>query len=313
MNDQPTTFADGGVNDFHELYTLQHAITEAGGTLSRPVHRAIDDLRAVWDRELRREQQRRQTAASAGVAPAADQSRQFLTTLADLGIATHRLDRIRDAARLHRQQLIGTSELYAVIEADDEPPAAVPAVDQTAEAPCKTTQHCAHHGWCRRCDPDFAALMSRINVAIQRTDADDSHWGPLYEAIGRELRPTVLPDTSRAAEREGTGEIVIKLFGHTPRRVAGGEQPDNTETACERCGHGKADHNISGCAVCPGGWRADHRFTTSAVPAAPDTEATPVQHAPGKATLCPDCRAKGYAICVDAEPKAAPDTEEGPS
>jgi hypothetical protein len=30
------------------------------------------------------------------------------------------LARIRDAARLHRQQLLGTSELYAVIEADDE-------------------------------------------------------------------------------------------------------------------------------------------------------------------------------------------------
>ena len=49
-----------------------------------------------------------------------DQNRHFLTTLANLGIATHRLDRIRDAARLHRQQLLGTSELYAVIEADDE-------------------------------------------------------------------------------------------------------------------------------------------------------------------------------------------------
>lgn len=48
-----------------------------------------------------------------------DQNRQFLTTLANLGIATHRLDLIRDAARLHRQHLIGTSELYAVIEADD--------------------------------------------------------------------------------------------------------------------------------------------------------------------------------------------------
>lgn len=62
--------------------------------------------------------------SSAVTAPATNQNRQFLTTLADLGIATHRLDRIRDAARLHRQQLIGTSELYAVIEADDVPHAA---------------------------------------------------------------------------------------------------------------------------------------------------------------------------------------------
>lgn len=34
-----------------------------------------------------------------------------------------RLDRIRNAARLHRQNLINTNELYAVIEAHDEPPA----------------------------------------------------------------------------------------------------------------------------------------------------------------------------------------------
>lgn len=59
-------------------------------------------------------------------------NRRALTLLGDLGIATHRLDCIRDAARLHRQQLIGTSELYAVIEADDGPPAAAPAADRAA-------------------------------------------------------------------------------------------------------------------------------------------------------------------------------------
>lgn len=48
-------------------------------------------------------------------------SRLHLTALGDLGTATHRLDQIRDAARLHRQQLISTSELYAVIEALDTP------------------------------------------------------------------------------------------------------------------------------------------------------------------------------------------------
>ncbi|MET9909741.1 hypothetical protein ABZZ74_23550 [Streptomyces sp. NPDC006476] len=34
---------------------------------------------------------------------------------------------------------------------------------------------------------------------------------------------------------------------------------------------------------------------------APATTPQPVQHAPGKATLCPDCRAKGHSICVAAE------------
>jgi hypothetical protein len=56
--------------------------------------------------------------------PTADLNRQFLTTLGNLGIVSHRLGLIRDAARLHRQQLISSSELYAVIEADT--PAVLP-------------------------------------------------------------------------------------------------------------------------------------------------------------------------------------------
>ncbi|GAQ52102.1 hypothetical protein [Streptomyces acidiscabies] len=63
---------------------------------------------------------------------AADESHhQCLDTLAALGIATHRLGLIRDAARLHQQQLIGSSELYAVIEADG-PTGQTPTADQAA-------------------------------------------------------------------------------------------------------------------------------------------------------------------------------------
>lgn len=51
----------------------------------------------------------------------------YLATLTRFRTTAHRLDRIRDAVRLHRQQLIGTSELYAVIETDDAPPAEKPA------------------------------------------------------------------------------------------------------------------------------------------------------------------------------------------
>ncbi|MGW1102751.1 hypothetical protein [Streptomyces sp. NPDC002540] len=45
-----------------------------------------------------------------------------LTALGNLGVTTHQLDQIRDAARLHRQSLISTNELHAVIQAIDEPP-----------------------------------------------------------------------------------------------------------------------------------------------------------------------------------------------
>src|SRR5690606_38138460 len=108
----------------------------------------------------------------------AEQNRQFLTTLANLGIATHRLDRIRDAARLHRQQLLGTSELYAVIEADDDPErAAVSAVVTPAAGQ--------------------AALRDRITTAISRWHRDPEQ--PLYEQ-GADAVLAVLPPTDRAAD-----------------------------------------------------------------------------------------------------------------
>ncbi|MET8377988.1 hypothetical protein [Streptomyces microflavus] len=62
---EPATFADGGVNDLHELYAVHEAITSSGGQLSRHVHRTIDALRAVWDRELRRAQRRAEAAPPA--------------------------------------------------------------------------------------------------------------------------------------------------------------------------------------------------------------------------------------------------------
>ena len=52
---------------------------------------------------------------------------------------------------------------------------------------CKTTRHCADHGWCHRCEPRFCALMTEINQVIQRSGAQEELWGPLYAEIGRIL------------------------------------------------------------------------------------------------------------------------------
>lgn len=60
---------------------------------------------------------------------------------------------------------------------------------ETDMTPCRTTQHCAYHGWCYRCDPDFYNQMRRINRAIQSSGADPSTWGYLYENIAKGLRP----------------------------------------------------------------------------------------------------------------------------
>lgn len=55
-----------------------------------------------------------------------------------------------------------------------------------AEA-CRTTQHCAYHGWCHRCDSRFAALMSEINAIIQYSKAPPEAWGELYGRIAKAL------------------------------------------------------------------------------------------------------------------------------
>ena len=57
----PETFG-GTVNDIGDLYAIHQAITESGGELTRPVHRALDALRNRWDLALRHEQQRNRRA-----------------------------------------------------------------------------------------------------------------------------------------------------------------------------------------------------------------------------------------------------------
>jgi len=57
---------------------------------------------------------------------------------------------------------------------------------------------------------------------------------------------------------------------------------------------------------------AGHRPPGSDDPHVPEptSEAQPVPHAPGKATLCPDCLAKGHATCMPNEQLAAADTSD---
>lgn len=55
-----------------------------------------------------------------------------------------------------------------------------------AEA-CRSTRHCADHGWCHRCDAPLAALMSEVNHVIQANVTDDKAWGVLYAEIAKIL------------------------------------------------------------------------------------------------------------------------------
>ncbi|MDX2996389.1 hypothetical protein [Streptomyces scabiei] len=254
----------------------------------------------------------------------------------------------------------------------------VPAADRAA--PCRTTQHCAHHGFCHRCAPAFAAVMSRVNVAIQRTDPEEGHWGPLYEAVAKVLREEARECTAsisgnclREGQSEGAcdtdgGECVysgrpaedvahpshdswiVELLmtdGHwaaafpTHDREAALERlarnltrtPDRqwrlvqlreaytVVLTCPRCGEDLTTYEeddyvylkddtrpyCSGeCVI--GMWRAqnttDEEATCTneqpgpAVEVQPGKDTETPQHAPGTAVLCPDCRAKGHAVCM---------------
>jgi hypothetical protein len=94
------------------------------------------------------------------------------------------------------------------------PPLEFVPYPQQAPNACRTTRHCADHGFCRRCQPEFSAVMSRVNSAIQRTDSDERHWGPLYAAVAEALRgshataPVVVPAADRAALRDRIAEAV---------------------------------------------------------------------------------------------------------
>lgn len=117
------------------------------------IHDAMEPDLSLGDQEPAYQALIARAAEAAEALADAEQNRQFLTTLANLGIATHRLDRIRDAARLHRQQLLGTSELYAVIEADadPEPDAGARQADQpptTQPEPDDPTQCSGEEGFC---------------------------------------------------------------------------------------------------------------------------------------------------------------------
>lgn len=62
------------------------------------------------------------------------------------------------------------------------------ALESVTPEACRTTRHCADHGWCRRCDPAFAAVMSRINEILQTTSLDSPTWaGWMYARIAEML------------------------------------------------------------------------------------------------------------------------------
>jgi len=118
--------------------------------------------------------------------------------------------------------------------------------------------------------------MDDVSFALE-DDPEAQEWVPaLADAVLATLPATTaqaveLRDYWHAEAMSATTRIIeLEAQLEELRRMAGeAQQP---ETQCARCDHGKGAHNVSGCTECPGGWRADHRFTPAAV-SQPDGEA----------------------------------------
>lgn len=93
--------------------------------------------------------------------------------------------------------------------------------------PCQSTRHCADHGWCHRCAPGFAALMSRVNEVIDKELDDTWARGRLYAALGQLLYN---------AGPSASGYLLSPPADLPP--FSGG---DEDEADCPKCGYTRAD------------------------------------------------------------------------
>lgn len=90
---------------------------------------------------------------------------------------------------------------------------------------CRTTQHCAYHDWCRRCDPRFAALMSEINHLLWKEGVDDRLRGPLYTQIARTLHgSTEVMLAAELAEAKETQQRLERELREMRHRLTGLEK-----------------------------------------------------------------------------------------
>ncbi|WP_405883586.1 hypothetical protein OG747_36405 [Streptomyces sp. NBC_01384] len=112
-----------------------------------------------------------------------------------------------------------------------------------------------------------------IRTAIEAIGAELRRLPADWAAILRETADIVAADTEIHI-RYGSATDYANRHADLLRRLADEPAPgpsgvadeaQQDEAQCARCDHGKAAHNVSGCIECPGGWRADHRFTTAVV------------------------------------------------
>ncbi|MDH6610264.1 hypothetical protein M2164_005899 [Streptomyces sp. SAI-208] len=53
----------------------------------------------------------------------------------------------------------------------------------TDREPCRTTRHCADHGWCHRCAPHLATVSQHLVKAIKAAGIGDDKSGEMYAQL----------------------------------------------------------------------------------------------------------------------------------
>lgn len=69
-------------------------------------------------------------------------------------------------------------------------------------AACRSTRHCAVHGWCHRCDPERADLRSRVLEAIRYALVPTGPWGPEMDAAALAVLAVLPTPAALAADTD---------------------------------------------------------------------------------------------------------------
>jgi hypothetical protein len=94
--------------------------------------------------------------------------------------------------------------------------------------PCRTSQHCAAHGWCHRCRPEYRALTSALTTAISAAGISDvSKASETYAHLAAVFAPDEPGQSTSHADTQGplilTREEAVTFYTFLGRLI--GEQP----------------------------------------------------------------------------------------
>jgi hypothetical protein len=166
-----------------------------------------------------------------------------------------------------------------------------------------------------RADDDLAtarATNQRLNLRAQKLESELAAYRRAVSQWDVSERGTYVPLRTIAAIAKAAGRDI-----ETPQWLLHYQRVEQAEAAVERVrsvleseavvGRSALDYRgLIVSALMADAATGLRRLAAEARTTEQDAPREPVQHTPGTAILCPDCRAKGHAVCVDAEARQDP-------